>query len=303
MKKFWPRFFAVTAIVLLVLVILLWLGLRFNLAGVRTVHLDLPASHPGADYPVAIRVISTGESRWPAWMVSDGGGLAPFRVGYTVFEIVYADHHPILVDAPLLAGFADAMPSMFDFQRYPATVRYYREAATRARAIVFTHEHDDHLGGLVLLPQTEVLARTRLSRAQRDSRSYPARWLPPTWRERLQVFDFDARGRYALAPGVTLLRSPGHSVGSLSVYVQLRDGRRYLLSGDITWRYRDIARDDLKPWIVSRLLLREDRALLRGYMADLRSWIKAGVIVVPSHDTAHLETLIHEGVLQAAPLP
>ena len=40
---------------------------------------------------------------------------------------------------------------------------------------------------------------------------------------------------HVLAPGMVLIKTPGHSVGSQMIYIRLRNGEEFLFIGDIGW--------------------------------------------------------------------
>ena len=94
--------------------------------------------------------------------------------------------------------------------------------------LVITHGDIDHVGGLHEFPQATLV----VSRAELESgppryfgEVRPERW-PSASRYVL------AEGDMELAPGVTLLATPGHSPGHLSLLVRLRESGAFLLAGD-----------------------------------------------------------------------
>ncbi len=72
---------------------------------------------------------------------------------------------------------------------------------------------------------------------------------------------------YALAPGVVLIKSPGHSPGSQMVYVRLADGRELLFIGDISTRLRNIELERERPWFMT-VVIGEDR---KAVLAELKT--------------------------------
>ncbi len=75
--------------------------------------------------------------------------------------------------------------------------------------VVVTHMHNDHIGNLDLFPKAKLLAH--------------ALEAPPEGWKRIE-------GEETLASGVRAVPTPGHSPGSISVFVQA--DRRYVIAGD-----------------------------------------------------------------------
>src|SRR5581483_5050041 len=138
-----------------------------------------------------------------------------------------------------------------------------------------------------------------LTSAQRQS------WLEPPARaffamstdslSRFRALDYDLV--YALAPGVVLIKAPGHSPGSQFVYVKLADDREVLLIGDLVWMMPGLTTNRQKPQAASDDL-KEDRAALQQEMDWVRSIMSGGAIAVTcSHDRGQLDALVAEGIL------
>ena len=110
------------------------------------------------------------------------------------------------------------------------------------RQVVMTHLHTDHAGGLDHFPNSEILvSRTELGVATgrwgKVLGYLPHRW--PAWFAPRAV-DFDGgpfgpfERSHALADGVTLVPTPGHTPGHLSVAVRAEEGL-VLLAGDTSY--------------------------------------------------------------------
>ena len=162
------------------------------------------------------------------------------------------------------------------------------------RWVVLTHLHTDHAGGLGHFPDSEILVtREELafaSGAPGRVRGYlPDRW--PTWLEPTLV-DFEARpfGPFARslaltrADDVTLLPTPGHTPGHLSVAV--RDGDRVIvLAGDVSYT-EGLLLEDVADGVTG------DVAGARRTMALVRELAAAeSLVYLPSHDPQSVERL------------
>jgi glyoxylase-like metal-dependent hydrolase (beta-lactamase superfamily II) len=173
-------------------------------------------------------------------------------------------------------------------------------ALRRARLIVATHEHYDHVDGVINSPYfgdvaprtmlTEAQLHTLLGKAGRGSGG-----LDSARARHFIVVDYERA--LPIAPGVVLVRAPGHTPGSQIVYVKLASGRELMLIGDIVWHHAGLDMQFQKPDSTSRAM-GEDRTMIGEEMAWLKNTVApAGIAVVVSHDGTALQELVHRGVV------
>lgn len=250
---------------------------------------------PG-DLPTAIGYLNVAEGSWPLSAAVANGPKTKVSLPTPVFQVRFP-HGWIMVDAAMdreLAAAADDS-SLFPDDRYARAITALRGAGL----IVITHEHYDHIGTVAHSAVADELApKTMLTRAQMESLLHkPKMTLTP--------FDSTRAGRYIvvdydrvlpIAPGVVLIKAPGHTPGSQVVYVKLASGREVILSGDVAWNNLGIESETGKPALASHHMA-EDRAAIAGELAWLHAAERAGVSVVVSHDGEQLETLTRQGIL------
>jgi glyoxylase-like metal-dependent hydrolase (beta-lactamase superfamily II) len=178
------------------------------------------------------------------------------------------------------------------------------DALDRAALVIVTHEHPDHVGGLLAQPgRRKLLATTRLTREQVTvieanlaSDAFGATRLPSDIFAGYQPLDY---ARYqAVAPGVVLIKSPGHTPGSQMVYVRRDDGVEYLFTGDVAWRMRNIESVREKARMAS-LMSSENRTQVREELAGLERLHVANpeLHMMPGHDAAVLDSFVKDGLL------
>ena len=104
---------------------------------------------------------------------------------------------------------------------------------------------------------------------------------------------------HALAPGVVLVKAPGHTPGSQLVYVALANGRRLLFVGDVAWHMDQIRELWYRPRLVTDVFLGEDRDAVMGELRKLRDVGAANPMlqIVVSHDVDQRAELLAQGVL------
>jgi len=173
-------------------------------------------------------------------------------------------------------------------------------ALRHARLIVATHEHGDHVDG-VLVSQylSEIAPRTMLNAAQVHTLlAKPAgdpEGLDSARARRYLVVDYGLV--LPIAPGVVLIRAPGHTPGSQMVYVRLASGRELVLVGDVVWHHAGIDMQRQKPDTVSRAM-HEDRTPIGQEIAWLKNIAEpAGIAAAVSHDGTALQRLVRRGFL------
>jgi glyoxylase-like metal-dependent hydrolase (beta-lactamase superfamily II) len=173
-------------------------------------------------------------------------------------------------------------------------------ALRRARLIVATHEHGDHVDGVINSPYfSEVAPRTMLTEAQMHTLlGKPAGGSGGMDSARARHFIVvDYERALPIAPGVVLVRAPGHTPGSQIVYVKLASGRELMLVGDIVWHHAGLDMQHQKPDSTSRGM-GEDRTMIGYEMAWLKNTVApAGIAVAVSHDGTALQELARRGVV------
>ena len=106
------------------------------------------------------------------------------------------------------------------------------------------------------------------------------------------VVDYD---KYLpLAPGMAVIKAPGHTPGSQMVYVALASGKEYLLIGDAAWHMDGVrsVRGKDAPWVA------EDENALMDQLRWLNSLLtEPNLFIVASHDDGQHHDLIQKSIL------
>ncbi len=160
-------------------------------------------------------------------------------------------------------------------------------AMRQASKIVVTHEHADHIGGLLTSPDwAELLPKAIINSAQFNN---PDRTLPVHWpngsRAVLKPVTYDRL--LAIAPGVVLIRSPGHTPGSQMIYVQRADGQEYIVMGDVASEADNVRLVRVRSRLVTDILNNEDRKAVMLQTTALHALATAEphIVLVPGHDS------------------
>jgi glyoxylase-like metal-dependent hydrolase (beta-lactamase superfamily II) len=169
----------------------------------------------------------------------------------------------------------------------------------KASQIVITHEHMDHIGGLAAHPRLAALKpalRLTAEQLANPKGMEPAK-LPADAMAGYTPIRYDSM--LAIAPGVVLIKSPGHTPGSQMVYVQRADGREILFLGDVSWRLRNLVNERERPLFMT-LIIGENRQQVLGEFKAIHRLMQAepAVRIVPGHDGPAVDALVADGTLQ-----
>src|ERR1700674_1516762 len=181
--------------------------------------------------PTRVNAAIVGEATPPAAFFLGGLRFDRYHAVFPAYQVLYP-HGTVIIDAP--PG-GDFFTSSIAGKLNDDQFRAEQQGLAMASAIVITHEHADHLGGIAQSRELANFAgRLVLTREQLESR----RWLqvskfPENIRLKKRPLDYDHY--YALAPGIVLIKAPGHTTGSQMVYVHLAGGSEYLFVGDVAW--------------------------------------------------------------------
>jgi glyoxylase-like metal-dependent hydrolase (beta-lactamase superfamily II) len=250
---------------------------------------------PG-ELPTTIGYLNIAEMTWALSEAVENAPNTIVSLPTPVFQVRFA-HGWIMVDAgmdrELAAGAQDS--SRFFDDRYTRMIA----ALESANMIIVTHEHYDHIGAVIHSRVADELApKTMLTRAQMESILHNQKMtLTPfdsTRASRYIVFDYDRE--LPIAPGVVLIKAPGHTPGSQVVYIKLASGREVILSGDVAFNHLGIetVREPADP---AHHVAPERRAAIAAELAWLHQAEQAGVSVVVSHDGEQLAALARQGIL------
>jgi glyoxylase-like metal-dependent hydrolase (beta-lactamase superfamily II) len=251
---------------------------------------------PG-DRPTALNFLKFAESRRTKNFSVQGAPASPSVQARTAFQVMYADSY-VMVDAGMDQAVHDFFGRGTKEPYDPAAAAQVAKAVDGARMIVVTHEHGDHVAGVIRSAQAAQIApKTILTRAQVDvlttKPQMPEIRLTADQARRFIVVDYD---KYLpVAPGVVLIRAAGHTPGSQMVFVSLASGREYLLIGDSTWHMDGVRQVKGKdaPWVT------EDASAVLDQLRWLNQLSKtdANLVIVASHDEEQHAELVQKKLL------
>lgn len=249
------------------------------------------AAVPG-DKPESIEVEKVAAFSFPATAIVAGDGWAQRDMPVFSYRLVYPEGS-VIIDTALNDKLGGGNLVAYD----PDAFARMEKAMASASLIVITHEHMDHIGGLTVHPDLPaILPATRLTREQVD---HPERSVPAEFPDgALDGYEPLTYEKYVVvAPGVVLIKAPGHSPGSQMVYVQEADGSEFLFIGDIAWHYRNIVTQRERARLITQFYLKEDRTAIFGELAALKELSDAEpeIAIVPGHDGEIVGGLVEAG--------
>jgi glyoxylase-like metal-dependent hydrolase (beta-lactamase superfamily II) len=247
---------------------------------------------PGAQ-PSRINYVKFAESHRPLADIIEGGSKDDYVSARTAFQVVYPTG-TVMIDS----GMDQMVHRFFGFGReepyWPERNAAVQEALRQAKLIVVTHEHGDHVAGVIRSDlRKEIAAKTLLTREQvRTLLLYPQmpeiRLTPEAARDYIVV---DYESYLPVAPGLVLIKAPGHTPGHQMVYVRLDSGREYLFIGDVGWTLANVAQLKLRPAATMRRIS-EDATALGHQLRWIRQVMdQEKLVVIPSHDDVLLQEL------------
>ena len=268
-------------------------GWSADISDIRRVATLIPGRRP-----LRINVLKFAESRRTKNFSVKGEPPQPSVQARTVFQVVYPDGF-VMVDAGMdLAMHKEIGRGATDEPYFADQAQQVDKALRGAKVIVFTHEHGDHVTGVIRTPYLAELApKTILTRTQVETLmnkpQFPDLRLTEEQAQRYHVIDYD---KYmAFAPGWTLIKAAGHTPGSQMMFITLENGREYLLIGDTAWHMDGVRKTTGKdaPWIV------EDTASVNDQLKWLNGLLttERNLVIVASHDDDEHKELIAKKLL------
>jgi glyoxylase-like metal-dependent hydrolase (beta-lactamase superfamily II) len=254
------------------------------------------ATAGGGELPVEVRSLVIAEGAFPAWTVA-AGAHGEIPMAFIAYQIVYPDK-TVIIDAAMDRAASETMPykpSSFSVKNYTIL----QESLKKASLILITHEHFDHIGGIgTSVYINEILPQLLLTTEQVKSPLMKDAGFPAGALDSYTPLAYDRY--YSPAPGIVLIKAPGHTPGQQIIYVVTKAGGEYLFVGDIVWSRENLKREVNRPLLIS-LMLKEDldsaRGEIRWVIDTLYKNPNNTITYVISHDGQQLKEYIGAGVI------
>jgi glyoxylase-like metal-dependent hydrolase (beta-lactamase superfamily II) len=252
---------------------------------------------PG-ELPLRINYLKYASSirKWNEVVVD--GSDDPCTMARTAFQIEFPSGW-IMVDAGMDRAvhhfFEKEKPQPFD----DTAAAKVAQAVQNAKLILITHEHGDHVAGAIRNANDQLPPKTILTRDQANSLinnpQMPEIKLDATKSKQYIITAFESV--LPVAPGVVMIKAPGHTNGEIMIYTKLQNGREYLFTGDITWCYKGVAEKKQKPKSE-----RERVGENADYIEQQLNWINERMVqdkmtILVSHDDIMLPQFAASGLI------
>ncbi len=245
-------------------------------------------------------------------LVPDGSYTKKVDTNFSAFLIKHNQDY-VMLDTGLGSRIEDQydqdMPlwqrMFFKFDRPVVSARKQMEAAGYApiTQVILSHSHWDHAGGVQDFPQ----ARIMVSAKEMDSIAYPSTGAGGTWASQVRTplihwspveFTSGAYKGYDSSldlykdGSVVLVPMPGHTPGSMGVFVTVDSGKCYFFIGDVAWKLAALQAGAPKFFAASVIVDRDREQTLDSIRQVQRVMQQyPQLLVVPAHDGAVQDAL------------
>lgn len=242
---------------------------------------SLAASIPGTA-PSVVEVELVASRRMPGDLFVAGSGMKRKLVAVMAWQLLVPGGKPIVIDSGMTRAAAQEMGME---QYHPASQARVDASLRAAGLILITHEHPDHIGGLVALGGAPLIAAARLNPQQLPPAPLAAKMVP--WPEGVVLqAGLASSGPQAVAPGVVVIPAPSHTPGSQMIFVRLAGGREYLFTGDIATFAQSWQQLRARSRLLGDYIAPENRREVYAWLKTIRA-LKAkapALTVLAGHD-------------------
>lgn len=247
---------------------------------------------PGA-LPIALNGIKVAASVRPRKFVIEGGDESKVMMPRTAFQVVYPDG-TIMIDSGLDRQTHDSFGG--DEPYFPENFARLQRALDAARLIVLTHFHADHVAGVVRAANFDALARKTIVTADTvdflvNRPHRPHLKITDQAASRFVVLSY--RKYHPVAPGLVLIKAPGHSPDMQMAFIRLRSGQEFLHCIDAAWNMDNIrqVKGKAAPWV------KEDVPAVMGQLQWLNDTMKREpeLTILITHDDDLFDSVTSTG--------
>ena len=271
----------------------------------------LPDKLPPASPPESMRVsaLPTGTMHSSAMLAFRGGNPLESRDFSMTAVLVQHPRGDLLIDTGFGREVDDQvklLPLLMQLTTdYDKTTPAAEQLITQGydlkslAGVVLTHAHWDHVSGLDSLRKTPIFVPT-LEQAFIDEGGDNSALARQLAADQLKSYAFVSKPYLGFAQqfdvwgdgSVVLVPAPGHTPGSVLVFLTLSSGLRLALLGDLVWQLDGINVPAEKPWI-ARQLIGEDTNAVRAAIAHVSSISKKypQIKLIPAHDAKAMGSL------------
>lgn len=270
-----------------------------------------PVTMPAASPPAGMRiaVLHTGKMFSKAGFAYRGGNLLEPREFGMAGILVQHPKGSLLFDA----GFGSRMEEHFTtiprlmqmmskYEQEKTAVEQLRAAGIEPASllgVVLTHAHWDHVSGLQDMPGVPVwVTQSELAFINSDDKATALARSFGNLKYKTYGFSdgpylgFDRSLDVHGDGSVVLVPVPGHTPGSIIAFVNLPEGKRYALVGDLVWQREGVEIPAERPWL-SADMVDNDMDGVRQWIVHMHHLSRQipDMVIVPAHDRRVQESL------------
>lgn len=270
-------------------------------------HAQTLAPKSSAQPDVGFAIIKTSQVAVVQALLVPGGSITKqVNSNFSAFLIKHGNDY-LLFDTgmgkQINGQYQQGMPIWWrPFFKYDKPVTSARAQLDQARMpplqrVILSHSHWDHAGGVQDFPEAKVgVAAAELALLQNPSTGPGGTWesqtraasiawetlvfQPIPYKGYSESLDLYQDGKVVLVP------MPGHTPGSVGLFVTADSGTVYFFIGDVAWTVAALQQGAPKFWVAGKLV-DGDAQQTQSTMEKVRALMRAdpALVVIPAHDS------------------
>jgi glyoxylase-like metal-dependent hydrolase (beta-lactamase superfamily II) len=272
-----------------------------------TLHAQTLAPKFSAPPDVGFAIIKTSQVAVVEALLVPGGSVTKqVNSNFSAFLIKHGNDY-LLFDTgmgkQIDSQYQQGMPLWWrPFFKYEKPVISAREQLDKAgipplKRVILSHSHWDHAGGVLDFPEARVgVAAAEIARIHNPSTGPGGTWESQisaatiAWetlafqsvpfKGYLESLDVFQDGKVVLVP------MPGHTPGSVGLFVTADSGTVYFFIGDVAWTQAALKQGKPKFWVAGKLVdgdAQQTQSCLEKVQALMQA--EPGLVVIPAHDS------------------
>lgn len=262
---------------------------------------------------VGFAIIKTSQVAVPQALLVPGGSITKqVNSNFSAFLVKHHNDYLLFdtgmgkqIDSQYQQGMPIWWRPFFKYDKPVVSARTQLDNAgiPSVQRVILSHSHWDHAGGAQDFPEARVgVAAAELELVRTSSTGPGGTWESQTgvasiqWEslvfqpvpfkgypESLDVFK---DGKVVLVP------MPGHTRGSVGLFVTVDSGKQYFFIGDVAWTVAALQQGEPKFWVAGKLV-DSNAQQTQTSLEKVRSLMQSepDLVVIPAHDSAVQDTL------------